>query len=143
MAQAGTYYDSDRGANLIVITPDANRTDVLWDLELDSRRSFYFSPSRAQCEAMEFPVGILTRDWLHNATYLGVRPCPFASSASRRCAAWTKADFIDYYADASTCEPSAWWFHSMRAWFVTTAYAVNASAPAGYFTPPPYCNATV
>ena len=29
-----TYYDSVRGANLLIITPDWNRTDVLWDLEV-------------------------------------------------------------------------------------------------------------
>ena len=28
------------------------------------------------------------------------------------------------------------------AWFVTTAYTVNKSAPEGYFKPPTYCNVT-
>ena len=87
---------------------------------------------------MSFPVGILARDWLHNASYLGVRPCPFAS-ASSKCAAWTKASFIDYYADIETCEPMAWWFWDMKAFFVTEKFTANASAPDGYFKPPAYC----
>jgi hypothetical protein len=84
-----TFYDSVYGANLILITPDSNQTDVLWDLELNTGRSYYFTPARRTCHPMRFPVGILARDWLRNATYLGVRPCPFATRASR-CAAWTK-----------------------------------------------------
>ena len=54
-------------------------------------------------------------------------------------AAWTKAQFIDYYADVDTCDPSAWYFWDMKAWFVTTSYAVDASAPPGFFEPPSYC----
>ena len=33
------YYDYKAGANLILITPDANISDVLWDLELNDRVS--------------------------------------------------------------------------------------------------------
>ena len=33
------YYDYKAGANLILITPDANISDVLWDLELNNRVS--------------------------------------------------------------------------------------------------------
>ena len=40
-----TYYDWARGANLIVITPDADPSAVLFDLELNSRHSYYFTPS--------------------------------------------------------------------------------------------------
>jgi hypothetical protein len=35
-----TYYDWDAGANLIVITPDADESDVLVDLELTSGHSY-------------------------------------------------------------------------------------------------------
>ena len=34
----------------------------------------------------------------------------------------------------------AWYFWTMKAFFVTTAYKVNATAPAGYFKPPAYCS---
>ena len=39
-----TYYDWAQGANLIVITPDADPSAVLFDLELNSRHSYYFTP---------------------------------------------------------------------------------------------------
>ena len=138
-----TYYDSIRGANLILIRPDSNMSDILHDLELDSKQSYYFTPARRTCTPMTFPVGILTRSWLHNATYLGLRSCPYDSS--RKCAAWTKADFIDYfaYADSATCEPAAWRFWTMKAWFVTLAYTADEEAPPGSFDPPEYCNTTV
>ena len=50
MAQAITYYDSSLGANLILLTPNANTSDVLHDLELDSRRSFYFLDEGVVCD---------------------------------------------------------------------------------------------
>ena len=49
---------------------------------------------------MSFPVGILRPDWLSNATFLGR-----STRNGRPVLGWTKADFIDYYADPSTCEP--------------------------------------
>ena len=49
---------------------------------------------------MSFPVGILRPDWLSNATFLGR-----SIRNGRPVLGWTKADFIDYYADPSTCEP--------------------------------------
>ena len=141
-ATTTTYYDSEQGANLILISPDSNRSDVLWDLELDTRTSYYFTPSRRSCTVMGFPVGILRPDWLSNATLLGARPCPFATD--KTCIGWTKSSFIDYYAyaDSASCEPAAWYFWDMKATFVTLSYSEGAAAPAGSFVPPPYCNAT-
>ena len=136
-ASTVTYYDSIAGANLILITPDANKSDVLWDLELNTKKSFYFTPARRTCQRMSFPVGILRPDWLANASYLGITACPYAKS--KRCSAWTKAQFIDYYADLKTCEPVAWYFWSMKAMFTTVQYTADARAPAGYFQPPAYC----
>ena len=49
---------------------------------------------------MSFPVGILRPGWLSNATFLGR-----STRNGRPVLGWTKADFIDYYADPSTCEP--------------------------------------
>ena len=97
-----TYYDWERGANLLVITPDADPSAVLWDLELNDRHSFYFYPNSRACTPMSFPVGILRPDWLSNATALGA-----STRNGRRVFGWTKADFIDYYADADTCEPAS------------------------------------
>ena len=57
-------------------------------------------PSTNSCTPMSFPVGILRPDWLSNATFLGR-----STRNGRPVLGWTKADFIDYYADPSTCEP--------------------------------------
>jgi hypothetical protein len=134
-----TYYDFEQGANLILITPDANQSDVLHDLELDTKHSYYFTPARHSCFEMDFPVGILRPDWLKGARYLGKKPCPFSHDRAS-CEVWTKAEFIDYYADTSSCTPHAWYFWEMAAWFVTTSYTPNATAPTGSFIPPTYCN---
>lgn len=131
-----TYYDWNLKANLIVITPDDAPADVLWDLELDSGHSYYFTPGSSQCTPMRMPVGILRPDWLANATYLGKRVVN-----GRRCLAWTKADFIDYYADEVTCEPVSWYFHNMKAKFDSIYWAADLRVPDdAYFTPPVYCN---
>ena len=116
-----TYYDWTRQANLILITPDANETDVLWDLELGNKHSYYFYPSRQSCTPMTFPVGILRPNWLANATCLGERII-----LGRKTIAWTKADFIDYYADANTGEPVSWYFHTMHARFDTMCVGSKA-----------------
>lgn len=83
-----TYYDYDRGANLIQIHPEPNcgeehdggdcdgsetttKKPVVWDLELNTGHSYYFVPSQKSCTAVDFPVGILRPDWLEGATPLG------------------------------------------------------------------------
>eukprot|EP00630_Chrysocystis_fragilis_P007097 CAMPEP_0197388362 /NCGR_PEP_ID=MMETSP1165-20131217/1036_1 /TAXON_ID=284809 /ORGANISM="Chrysocystis fragilis, Strain CCMP3189" /LENGTH=183 /DNA_ID=CAMNT_0042913709 /DNA_START=25 /DNA_END=576 /DNA_ORIENTATION=- len=130
-----TYYDWPNQANLIVITEDRNESNVLWDLELGTGRSYYYYPLSRECTPMKFPVGILRRDWLANATFLGEQ-----LFLGKQVLVWTKADFIDYYADAETCDPVSWYFHSMQARFDTIYYAPNASVPTlDYFQPPAYC----
>ena len=53
---------------------------------------------------------------------------------------WTKADFIDYYADAESCEPVSWYFHTMKARFDTLEYTPDATVPdKTFFVPPAYC----
>jgi hypothetical protein len=132
-----TYYDADRGANLILITPDSNMSDVVWDLELDDHRSYYFTPTRRSCKPIGFPVGILRTDWLANATTLG----PSVING-RDVLGFTKVDFIDYYADAQTCEPVRWYFHTMKARFDSVYWAPGLAVPnASWFTPPEYCAA--
>ena len=131
-----TYYDWKRQANLILITPDANETDVLWDLELGNHHSYYFTPTRATCQPMRFPVGILKPNWLANATCLGE-----VMVLGRKTVGWTKEDFITYYADAVSDDPVSWYFHTMQARFDTIYYAPGAQVPSDdYFLPPSYCN---
>jgi hypothetical protein len=50
------------------------------------------------CKPISMPVGILRPEWLAGSTYLGEETID-----SFRCYKWTKADFIDYWADKVTC----------------------------------------
>jgi hypothetical protein len=56
--------------------------------------SFIFSRDQPVCKTLHFDVGILTPDWLADAKYLGQTAADnFVTNV------WTKADFINYYAD--------------------------------------------
>jgi hypothetical protein len=162
-----TYYDYDRGGNLIQIIPehtdsDSNTSDsdgsneskknaVVWDLELNTGHSYYFVPSEQSCTAVDFPVGILRPDWLQGATPMGPSLSTWrrkafsneddtASAATNRLVCgWTKADFIDYYADASTGLPDSWYFHTMKATFYVLNYTAIDNIDPALFVPPDYC----
>ena len=156
-----TYYDYDRGGNLVQITPEdgANATApeeggddaTLWDLELNDGRSYYFTPSLGECRAADFPVGILRPDWLAGATPLGPSTSAWrrweegrrgggnATAEDRPVCGWTQADFVDYYADAATGEPDSWYFHAMRASFRVLDYRPNAVIDPSLLVPPDYC----
>lgn len=129
-----TYYDWERQANLIVITNDNDEGNPLWDLELGSGRSYYYYPTTGECTPMLFPVGILRPDWLANATFVGRE-----TFLGKDVLVWTKADFIDYRADAMTCDPVSWYFHSMQARYDTVYWAPNASVPSDAYFEPPRC----
>ena len=80
-------------------------------------------------------MGILTPDWLQNATCLGR-----VKRLGRDTIGWTKEGFIDYYADASTNEPVSWYFHSMQARFDTIYYSPHQQvASEEMLKPPSYC----
>lgn len=146
-----TYYDSVANANLIQITFDEALSAsssgslegggrVLWDLELGSKTSYYFYPDKRQCTVVEFPVGILRTDWLRDAEPLGEA---LAWDGVRRVCGWTKLDFVDYYADYETGEPTGWYFHGMKARFDVLYYAPNQTVrDTAMFEPPGYCAAT-
>jgi hypothetical protein len=138
LATTVTYYDSDVGGNLIVITPDNRTKPTLWDLELNSHHSYYYTATpegNGTCKAVDFPVGILRRDWLMNAQPLG----KIVLENDRVVCGWTKADFIDYYADIHTNEPARWYFHTMKATFNVLSYQENPSIDPVLFRPPSYC----
>lgn len=60
----------------------------------------------ACCRLVKFPVGILTPDWLANATYLGTETVD-----AKPCHVWTKAGgFIKYWADQDSGDPVRWIF---------------------------------
>eukprot|EP00747_Dinoflagellata_sp_TGD_P209416 gnl/TRDRNA2_/TRDRNA2_82813_c0_seq1.p1 gnl/TRDRNA2_/TRDRNA2_82813_c0~~gnl/TRDRNA2_/TRDRNA2_82813_c0_seq1.p1 ORF type:complete len:241 (-),score=28.98 gnl/TRDRNA2_/TRDRNA2_82813_c0_seq1:53-775(-) len=130
-----TYYDWERQANLIVDQPDDPAKTTLWDLELGNQHSYYFHPANKQCSFIHFAVGILRRDWLDGANYTGV-----SVINGRHVLGWTKADFIDYYADADDCTPVRWYFHGMKASFDTISYLEGEMVPdVSFFEPPSYC----
>ena len=135
-ATAVTYYDSKAGGNLIQITPDNSSEPVLWDLELSTHHSYYFKPSTQTCKAIDFPVGILRRNWLKDAEPMGEDS---SWDGGGSVCGWTKADFIDYYADKETGKPSHWYFHTMKATFQVVYYEANPSIDQSLFVPPDYC----
>jgi len=56
--------------------------------------SFIFSRDQPVCKTLHFDVGILTPDWLKDSKYLGQTATDnFVTNV------WTKAKFINYYAD--------------------------------------------
>jgi hypothetical protein len=128
-----TYYDYGLGANLIQITPVGAEDQVLWDLELDTGHSFYFTPSTKSCKPVDFPVGIVRPNWLEGATSLG------ASKSWDAVCGWTKVDFIDYFADANTLVPDSWYFHTMKASFQVLNYTEDPTVDPSLFVPPAYC----
>ena len=131
-----TWYDWRRQANLIQVTPDSNESDVLWDLELGSGHSYYFTPTRRTCMPMRFPVGVLRPDWLKdNSTCLGK-----SVRNGRQVIGWTKVDFIDYYASETDGTPVSWYFHTMKARFDSVLFLPGQAVPdAGWLSPPEYC----
>jgi len=174
-AIAVTYYDWIYGANLVQITSlDNTSKPTLWDLELSFAKhtpdddtyyeSYYFYPSLKTCKSIHFPVGILRPDWLKGASPTGEywiddvsgsvtrnKTTPRHATAqqhhtSTKVCGWTKADFIEYYADKDTGEPVQWYFHSMKASFHVLEYEDMTDAPTSQvedveklFLPPSYC----
>jgi len=167
-----TYYDYDRGGNLIQIIPEpidddethTNDAVMVWDLELNTGHSYYFVPSEQACNAVEFPVGILRPNWLQGATPLGPSVSTWrranehqnghdngngngnGNTTDRLVCGWTKVDFVDYYADASTGVPDSWYFHTMKATFCVLNYTAigepswsHDTIDPSLFVPPDYC----
>ena len=67
----------------------------------NNRTSYYFDRELGTCKEVDFPVGILTPDWLANATYLGKETVDTHNTH-----VWTKSEgFIRYWADAKTGLP--------------------------------------
>lgn len=145
-ARTITWYDATVGGNLIRIDEgtnngggDSSETDsskVLWDLELDSHVSYYYTDTT--CTRVDFPVGILRPDWLEGASSLGEITRQEWNQGRPVCG-WTKVDFIDYYVDKETGDPVSWYFHTMKAEFRVISYEANATIDPSLFEPPRHC----
>jgi len=129
-----TYYDYNFGANLIQIYPDDDddmneNNNVLWDLELNSGHSYYFTPSKQTCTPIKFSVGILRPDFLQDNDTIPLGPS-YTKDSNKLVCGWTKANFIDYYIDPITNIPDSWYFHTMKATFQVLNYTTTATATA-------------
>ena len=131
------FYDWERGANLIQITPDDPNKEILWDLELDSKTSYYFTPTTKECRNQTFPVGILRPDWLNGSEPIGES----TGWDGRTVCGWTKGpEFINYYEDKHTREPNSWYFYDMKADFNVLYFGAEVGIPhPEWFQPPSYC----
>eukprot|EP00775_Hariotina_reticulata_P006608 gene6608-6836_t len=119
-------------ANLNIIASQLGET--VYDLEWNNGTSFIFKKSEPACKVLTFEVGILYPDWLSNATYLGQGVVDtFITNA------WTKAEFINYYADQATNRPVSWTFLSSNAEFHVLEWVEGATLPEKEWQAPPYC----
>ena len=67
----------------------------------NNKTSYYFDRELGTCKQMDFEVGILTPDWLANATYLGTEIVD-----THEAHVWTKSEgFIKYWADTQSGLP--------------------------------------
>lgn len=87
---------------------------------------------------IEFPVGILTPDWLKNAHFEGLEVVD-----GILCNRWEKADFVTYWTDAKSGVPVKWIFLWDGAVFHVMSFLPGKSLPAEDLQAPSYCfNAT-
>jgi hypothetical protein len=97
------YYDWKLKANLNIISSQLGSQGTVWDLEWNNGTSFIFSHDQPVCKTLHFDVGILTPDWLKDSKYLGQTAADnFVTNV------WTKAKFINYYADQVSSWLNRW-----------------------------------
>ena len=130
-----TYYDYKYGGNLIQIyseddNDDMDMNNALWDLELNTGQSYYFTPSKQTCTPIKFSVGILRPDFLQDNATISLGPS-FSSrndnNNNKLVCGYTKANFIDYYIDPITNIPDSWYFHTMKATFQVLNYTTTTT----------------
>ena len=102
--------------------------------------SFYFDRVKGTCRLVEFPVGILSPDWLsQGATYLGMEMVDAHESH-----VWSKGDspseqpFITYYEAIDSGLPVRWIFFD-GAQFEILKFTVNETLPEEEWQAPAYC----
>ena len=139
-AQTATlYYDWPGRRNLLLI--DAPGEHTLHDLELGNHSSYFFTPATRACKTFRVPVGVLSPDWLAGADYHGR-----TTVGSEEADVWTKADFIVYYAAASSGVPLRWDFldgSGMNQTVHAGSYVPGERPPSeALWEPPAYCPPT-
>ena len=137
------YYDWPRGRNANLIRKQLD-SSVLYDLEFQNKTSFYFDRSRPErgCRRVEFPVGILTPDWLSGARYLGTR-----TVNGIECHGWAKGegrpaseDFVHYWSRVSDDVPVQWTFHVGEPMEMNVySFQPEVQMPEEEWQPPSWC----
>ncbi|WIA41265.1 hypothetical protein OEZ86_004870 [Tetradesmus obliquus] len=122
------------GANLNIIANQLGKAGTVWDLEWNNGTSFIFSRDEPVCKVLHFDVGILTPDWLAHSTHLGQ-----TETDTFVCDVWTKADFINYYADVDNAKPVRWTFLWSSAEFHVLEFNENEALPKKLWQAPKYC----
>mmetsp|Transcript_6394 Transcript_6394/g.15295 ORF Transcript_6394/g.15295 Transcript_6394/m.15295 type:complete len:231 (+) Transcript_6394:43-735(+) len=101
------WYDYEGGRNMNLIQSQLNLKGTLYDVEFNNKTSYYYNKEAGTCRTIQFPVGILTPDWLAGAKYLGQRVIHNITTNG-----FTKADgFITYFSEAAPpFRPVQWRF---------------------------------
>ena len=140
LALVDLWYDWPGGRNLNIIHTQLGPT--IYDLELNSGKQYVWFDNREDCKVAHMPVGILSPDWLRNATYLGVE-----QRDSFEVDAWTKSPwptkdrmFVHYYANRATGLPVFWQFFD-QAQFHVLQFEVNKTLPDMEWQEPARCHA--
>lgn len=102
------WYDWPNGRNFNIVR-DQLSSSLLYDLEWNNGTTFFYrlDPGLEHCRTAQLEVGILRRNWLDGATYLGQ-----SRVNGFLCNVWEKVDFIWYYEDVATKRPVQWIFYT-------------------------------
>ncbi|KAI3827597.1 hypothetical protein L1987_01675 [Smallanthus sonchifolius] len=126
------WYDWPKGRNVNIFQKQLGI--LLYDIEWNNGTSFYYTlGADAQCQMVDFGVGIPRPDFLDGARYLGR-----VVTDGFLCDLWEKVDFIWYYEDVLTKRPVRWDFYDGISSHVMT-FEVGAVLPDSVVQAPAYC----
>ncbi|KAI8472888.1 MAG: hypothetical protein J3K34DRAFT_198117 [Monoraphidium minutum] len=134
LAMTSLYYDWKHKRNLNLIQTQLGARGEVWDIEHQNGTSFIFSRQEPLCKVLHFDVGILTPNWLENATLLGQGVADgFVVDV------WTKSDFIEYYQDDAADRPVRWTFLGSGAEFHVMTWSPGGALSDAHWQAPAYC----
>lgn len=139
LALLDLWYDWPGGRNFNIIHTQLGPT--IYDLELNSGAQYVWFDNRQDCKTIHQPVGILTPDWLANATYLGVETVDNFEVDHWTKGPWPTKDrmFVHYYTDRTTGEPVYWQFFD-HAKFHVLKFEVNQTLTEAKWQEPARCH---
>lgn len=142
LALVDLWYDWSAGKNFNIIHTQLGPT--IYDLELNSGAQYVWSSNHQDCRHIQQPVGILTPDWLANATYLGVEQIDTFEVDHWTKGPWPTKDrmFVHYYSDRATGQPVFWQFFD-HAKFHVLEYNINETLPDSAWQEPAQCHQQV